>query len=134
MSNIKKFEQFTKSVRLNESIDINRSFIDDYFDLCKDCLMANIEIVKRNGGKIELKKPDTIIGYYHDNLRRKSIVMYLVKQSEERDRPVADCYKNEDGEYLVAVTNMGEEIEICTENCTEFSYFEINDTLVSYYV
>ena len=143
---IKKFEQFTNA-RLNEMKgqygNLDRSFIEEYTELSKDCLMTNIDIVKHLGGQIDVSSvglyPETILIYKNSgnkhgimNLERVNIDSFIVKQNSESDFPVLDIDKNEDGEYLVAIDTNGNEINIGVETCPEFHFFSINDLLTSY--
>ena len=110
---IKNFEQF-----LNESVkrypNADNDYYEEYIDLSENCMLANIEFVKQAGGQVYFKEPIRLRVYdeggYHDQyikIRHEKIVsIYVdndVKKAEEMlGGELID--KNEDGEYLIAVT------------------------------
>ena len=135
---IKNFEQF-----LNEGANMytsgDNTFMEALSKLTIDCGLANIEFVKENGGAIELKKPIKV-HFYADGSTHEDSIIKLVKKEisaleigsdvdahEEFGGMVA---KNDDGEYLIAITTDGERIVLETGyTCPTDAFFNINSEL-----
>lgn len=116
---IKNFEQF-----LNESVkrypSRDNDYFEEYIDLSEQCMLANIEFVKHRGGHVYFKEPIKLGFYdeggYHDKytkIRKENVVsIYVdsdVKKAEEMlGGELID--QNENGEYLVAVTEDNDHI------------------------
>ena len=124
---IKTFDQF-----LNESVkrypNADNDYFEEYIDLSEKCMLANIEFVKQNGGHVYFKEPIRLRVYdeggYHDKyikIRHERIVsIYVdndVKKAEEMlGGELID--KNENGEYLIAVTQDDEQHIVLDRNRT----------------
>ena len=133
---IKKFEQFALNEAQGQFDNLDRHFNDEYIDLEHECLMANIDIVKYFGGEIPADKYYKTINVYaglnDHRINQVNIYSYAVKQNSKEDFPVLDPYKNDNGEYFVAIDENGNEINFDTEIVPMNQIFWINDYL-SYY-
>ena len=132
---IKRFEQF-----LNESSNVEKDYFSKYIDLSGECMLANIEFVKDKDGHVDFKKPIKlrfIDGGSRDKyikIRYEDIVSIYVdnkKRDEEKFGDLMD--KNENGEYLVAVTENEDNI-VLGRNLTMpwDGVFDINSALVDH--
>jgi hypothetical protein len=116
---IKNFEQF-----LNESVkrypNADNDYFEEYIKLSEDCMLANIEFVKQRGGHVYFKEPIKLRVYdeggYHDKytkIRKENVVsIYVDNDVKKAEEMLGDELgdKNENGEYLVAVTEDNENI------------------------
>lgn len=116
---IKNFEQF-----LNESVkrypNADNDYFTEYIKLSDECMLANIEFVKQAGGQVSFKKPIRLRVYdeggYHDRyvkIRHEHIVsIYVDSDVKKAEEMLGDelIDKNQDGEYLIAVTQDDEHI------------------------
>ena len=145
---IKKFEEFDRCL-LNESSykrypNEKSDYFEEYVKLTGECAIANIELVKDNGGKVEFKEP--IIFRFYDKesndksqiiqLIRKDIVALFVDAGDAENKygfddiELLELESTDDGEYLVAITNEGEEIVVNSHvTCPCQTIFDINSRL-----
>ena len=118
-------------------------YFEQYVIMTDECTIANIELVKENGGRVEFKEP--LIARFYDResnfespiikLIRKDIVALFVDDDEDNaeskyginDIELLELASTDDGEYLVAVTNEGEEIAVNShETCPCQTIYDIN--------
>lgn len=147
---IKNFEDFV-GTHLNESgykryPNDNSDYFEEYVKMTGECAIANIELVKENGGRVEFK--ETLIARFYDResnfespiikLIRKDIVALFVDDDEDNaeskygihDIELFELESTDDGEFLVAVTNEGEEIAVNSHiTCPCQTIFDINSEL-----
>ena len=133
---IKTFEQFALNESQSQFGDLDRRFLDEYTDLESECLMTNIDIVKYFGGEVEAGEHDIL--YVYESIKdhrtnRVDIYSYAVKQNSEEDFPVLEPYKNDNGEYFVAIDGDGNEINFDVEQIPMHQIFYINDYLSDYF-
>jgi hypothetical protein len=134
---IKTFEEFTLNEAQGQFGDLDKNFYDKYIDIEHDCLMSNIDIVKYFGGKVPARENDTVRVYAskdHSRINTVYVDFYTVKQNSEEDFPVLDPYKNDNGEYFVAIDKDGNEINFDPEIVPMSELFFISDYLNSYYL
>lgn len=148
---IKKFDQFV-GYHLNERSykrypNNGNNYFEEYVRLTGDCAIVNIEVVKENGGKVEFKEP--FIARFYDKesndispiieLIRKDIVALFVDTDNAENKygfddiELLELESTDDGEYLVAVTDEGEEIVVNSHvTCPCQTIFDINSRLEYY--
>lgn len=116
---IKNFEQF-----LNESVkrypSRDNDYFEEYIDLSEQCMLANIEFVKHRGGHVYFKEPIKLSFYdeggYHDKytkIRKENVVSIYVDSDAKKAEEMLGgelIDQNENGEYLVAVTEDNDHI------------------------
>lgn len=119
-------------------------YFEAYVELTGECAYANIEVVKENGGKVEFKEPLITIFYDKESddrstiieLIRKDIVALFVDTDNAENKygfddiELLELESTDDGEYLVAVTDEGEEIVVNSHvTCPCQTIFDINSRL-----
>lgn len=133
---IKTFEQFSLNEAQGQFGDLDRNFFDEYIEIENDCLIANIDIVKYFGGEIPAGESETVKVYTdkkHSGIKTVYVDFYTVKQNSEEDFPVLEPYKNDNGEYFVAIDKDGNEINFDVEEVPMDQIFQINDYLSNYF-
>ena len=134
---IKKFEQFALNEARGQFGDLDRNFIDEYSGLEHECLMANIDIVKYFGGEVEAREDDVVRVYAsendHSRINTVYVDFYTIKQNSEEDFPVLEPFKNDNGEYFVAIDEDGNEINFDPGFVPMYDIFRINDYLSNYF-
>jgi hypothetical protein len=147
---IKKFDEFLgKGCKsLNEKVYSTNEY--DYVELTSqlmsDCAHNNIEIVKELGGKFEIKNNSNrkfcfykqSHGKYGDVDMSKIVFENIVSFEIDDDLEYAEdlfgesMLYDDDGEFLVAITDDGERIPIDYWTCPYETTLSIN-TLLTYY-
>lgn len=137
---IKKFEQFALNEAQSQFGNLDRNFFGEYIDLEHECLMANIDIVKYFGGEVETRVGGSTVNVYANvndlndhRINRVNIYSYAVRQNSEEDFPVSEPYKNDNGEYFVAIDEDGNEINFDVEEVPMYQIFYINEYLSNYF-
>ena len=137
---IKTFEQFALNEAQSQFGNLDRDFFGEYIDLEHECLMANIDIVKYFGGEVETRVGGSTIDVYANvndlsdyRINRVNIYSYAVRQNSKEDFPVSEPYKNDNGEYFVAIGEDGNEINFDVEEVPMHQIFHINDYLSHYF-
>jgi hypothetical protein len=133
---IKTFEQFNKT-------SISKiNYRDRYNDLLIDCELYIIELIKANGGEVDLSKAPLLelecYDEYMDDTRYTKIVK--IRVANENNSKMDSKYLNLNNEYQPVKNNENEWIELDTENGLSLprymfydksnELFKINETLL----
>ena len=133
---IKTFEQFNKT-------SISKiNYRDRYNDLLIDCELYIIELIKANGGEVDLSKAPLLelecYNEYMDDSRYTKIVK--IRVANESNSKMDSKYLNLNNEYQPVKNNENEWLELDTENGLSLptymfydksnELFKINETLL----
>lgn len=118
---IKNFEEFLgKSKSLNENkYESDYDYLEQHVNLVQECVSYCINVVKENGGRVELNRPMWMAFFpKYDRMFKNLLVDKVVafELGNQDDEKIFDdmcgegiVYRDKDGDFLVAILNGSED-------------------------
>ncbi len=132
---IKTFDQF---VTIEEGLFGSKKNVDFYkqfSEMINNCLDSMVEFVKAAKNEVDLSEAeDNVIFVYEGKVNDKKNVTYSVALKSVKvvkDSDIDVAYKNDNGEFLVAITEKGDKFPVDVEHVDDSSIFYLSRILAS---